>query len=263
MSRLFLRCSASTAVAALLVLPASAFAQKKGSTAPQTEESAEKRGQRPGSYYASQPGGETVDITMYERIRAEGLNHGKVMQFAGGLMDNIGPRLTGSPNMRKANEYTRDIMTAYGLSNAHLEDWGEFGMGWQQVKTWARMVAPDTAPRWSQAAPWAPATNGPVMGDVVYLPLADASELEAVKGKLAGKIVLLGAMRPTPDITESWFDRYTEEELRAMEGPEAPRAGPAPAPVRVGPRETAGSRRPWTRPGRAPCPPPARTGSPR
>ena len=74
------------------------------------------------------------------------------MQFAGGLMDNIGPRLTGSPNMKKANEFTRDIMTSYGLSNAHLEDWGEFGMSWQQVNTWARMVAPDMEPLWMQAS---------------------------------------------------------------------------------------------------------------
>ena len=45
-------------------------------------------------------------------------------------MDGIGPRLTGSPNLKRANEWTRDQFTAMGCSNAHLEDWGEFGMGW-------------------------------------------------------------------------------------------------------------------------------------
>ena len=39
--------------------------------------------------------------------------------------------------MEKANEWTRDTLTAIGLENAHLEDWGEFGMGWQQINTWA------------------------------------------------------------------------------------------------------------------------------
>ncbi len=83
------------------------------------------------------------------------------MQFAGALADGIGPRLTGSPNMAKANAWTRDTLSAIGLSNAHLEDWGEFGMGWQQINTWGRMVSPDPEPLWLQAAPWSPATNGP------------------------------------------------------------------------------------------------------
>jgi carboxypeptidase Q len=168
------------------------------------------------SYYGPQPATENIDLTMYARIRDEGFHHSKVMQFAGALADGIGPRLTGSPNMAKANAWTRDTLTAIGLENAHLEDWGEFGMGWQQINTWARMVSPDPEPLWMQAAPWSPATKGPVRGEVVYVPLTDATELEALKGKLAGKIVLLGPTRPTPDITEPLFKRYTDAELDAM-----------------------------------------------
>ena len=67
------------------------------------------------------------------------------MTLAQTLSDSIGPRLTGSPNMKRANEWTRDQLTAMGCSNAHLEDWGEFGMGWQQNNTWLRMALPDTA----------------------------------------------------------------------------------------------------------------------
>ena len=62
------------------------------------------------------------------------------------------------------------------------------------------------------------------------MPLNDAGELDALKGKLAGKIVLLGAMRPTPDITEPLFHRYTDEELHDMEGPQEARAGGPPMP---------------------------------
>jgi hypothetical protein len=169
------------------------------------------------SYYGPQPATETIDLTMYARIRDEGFHHGKVMEFAGALADGIGPRLTGSPNMAKANAWTRDTLTSMGLSNAHLEDWGELGMGWQQINTWARMVSPDPEPLWMQAAPWSPATKGPVMGEVVYVPLTDAKELDALKGKLAGKIVLLGATRPTPDITKPLFTRYTDADLKEME----------------------------------------------
>ena len=132
-------------------------------------------------------------------------------------MDGIGPRLTGSPNMAKANAWTRDTLTAIGLKNAHLEDWGEFGMGWQQINTWARMVTPDPEPLWLQAAPWSPATKGPVTGEVVYVAAERRADLDKLKGKLAGKIVLLGAMRPTPDITEPLFHRYTDAELKEME----------------------------------------------
>ena len=60
------------------------------------------------------------------------------------------------------------------------------------------MITPDPEPLWLQAAPWSPATNGPVSGQVVYLPLSDASDLEAVKGKLSGKIVLLARCGPRP-----------------------------------------------------------------
>jgi carboxypeptidase Q len=167
------------------------------------------------SYYGAQPAEESIDLTMYARIREEGFKHSHVMEFGAALADGIGPRLTGSPNMAKANAWTRDTLTAIGLSNAHLEDWGEFGMGWQQINTWARMVSPDPEPLWLQAAPWSPATAGPVKGEVVYVDLATA-KLDELKGKLAGKIVLLGAMRATPDITDPLFKRYTDAELAEM-----------------------------------------------
>jgi hypothetical protein len=151
------------------------------------------------------------------------------MQFAYALNDGIGPRLTGSPNMAKANAWTRDTLTKIGLENAHLEDWGEFGIGWQQINTWVRMASPDPEPLWAQAAPWSPATKGPVTGEAIWIdPLT--ADLDKLKGKLAGKIVLLGAMRATPDITEPLFHRYTDEELKDMEGPQGPRRGGGPPP---------------------------------
>jgi carboxypeptidase Q len=169
------------------------------------------------SYYGAQPATENLDLTMYQRIRDEGFKHSHVMQFAGALSDGIGPRLTGSPNMAKANAWTRDTLTAIGLENAHLEDWGEFGMGWQQINTWVRMVSPDPEPLWAQAAPWSPSTNGPCSGEAVQVDVQDVKDLEKYKGKLHGKIVLFGAVRATPDVTASLFHRYTTEELAEME----------------------------------------------
>jgi len=167
-------------------------------------------------YAEVQPATETLDLNMYQRIRDEGLNHSHVMEFASALMDGIGPRLTGSPNAKKANEWTRDTLTKIGLENAHLEDWGEFGMGWQQLNTWARMVTPDTAVLIVQATPWSPSTAGPVTGDVVFVNIKEEKDLDQYKGKLAGKVVLYGAMRDVPPVEKALFERYTEKELEEI-----------------------------------------------
>src|ERR1700757_2366146 len=61
------------------------------------------------------------------RIRDEGMNHSQVMETLSHLADVIGPRLTGSPNLKHANDWTRDKLTSWGLTDAHLEAWGPFG----------------------------------------------------------------------------------------------------------------------------------------
>src|SRR5690349_3613527 len=115
-----------------------------------------KAASQPGelSLSITQPQRENLDYGMYQRIRDEAIGHSHVMEYASGLMDGIGPRLTGSPNAKRANEWTRDQLIAVGCSNAHLEDWGEFGMGWQQLNTWVRMSSPDAAIFIAQATPW-------------------------------------------------------------------------------------------------------------
>ena len=167
-------------------------------------------------YAEVQPATECLDLNMYQRIRDEGLNRSHVMEFASALMDGIGPRLTGSPNLKKANEWTRDTLTKIGLEDAHLEDWGEFGMGWQQLNTWARMVAPDTAVLIVQATPWSPSTSGPVTADVAYVNIQNEKDMDQYKGKLAGKIVLFGAMRPVPPLEQPLFTRSTDKELEEV-----------------------------------------------
>ncbi len=204
-ARTFVRWSCCTAAIACFALPSIA-ADKDG-----------KKEADAGSYYGPQPATENIDLTVYARIREEGFKHSHVMEFADALDNGIGPRLTGSPNMAKANEWTKETLTKIGLENARLEDWGEFGMGWQQINTWGRMITPDPEPLWLQAAPWSPATNGPVTGEVVHISIQDVKDLDKYKGKLKGKIVLFGAIRTTPDITEPLFHRYTDEELAEME----------------------------------------------
>jgi carboxypeptidase Q len=169
------------------------------------------------SYELPQPDKETLDYTAYDEIRREALAHSHVMEYASALMDGIGPRLTGSPNLKKANEWTRDQLTAMGCRNAHLEDWGEFGMAWEQENTWVRMSSPDKAVFMAQAAPWSPATKGAVSGRAVWADIKEEKDFDTYKGKLAGKIVLLGEMREVKPVEKPLFTRYDEAELKKTE----------------------------------------------
>jgi len=165
------------------------------------------------SYELPQPAKENLDYSMYQQIRTEGLTHSHVMEYASALADGIGPRLTGSPNVKHANEWTRDQLAAMGCSNAHLEDWGEFGMGWQQLNTWTRMSSPDTAVFITQAAPWSPSSNGAISGQAISMEVKKEEDLEKYKGKLAGKVVLLGEMREVKPVDKPLFERDDEKEL--------------------------------------------------
>ena len=209
----------SVIIAALMVcaLPLSTTAADKKKN---NSSSAEKS--RP-SYEMPQPAKEDLDYSMYQQIREEGLKHSHVMEYASALMDGIGPRLTGSPNLKHANDWTRDQFTAMGCANAHLEDWGEFGMGWQQLNTWVRMSSPDTAVFIAQAAPWSPSSNGAIQGPAVTIEAKKAEDLDKYKGKVAGKIVLFGEMREVKPVDKPLFERYDDKDLaKLIDHPMAP-----------------------------------------
>src|SRR5271156_3567927 len=200
----------------LLVAAIPAFASDKKTETPDADVPA---------WEQPQPAVEAIDYGMYARIREEGFQHSHIMEYGSALADGIGPRLTGSPNLAKANAWTRDQLTAMGCVNAHLDDWGEFGMGWQQLNTWVRMTSPDTAVFNAQATPWSPATNGPVSGAAIWVNIQDEKDFDQYKGKLAGKIVFLGEMREVPVPDKPFFTRYTDKELEEMAN--NPGAGPS------------------------------------
>ena len=64
------------------------------------------------------------NLEFITRLRQEEYGYSQVMDLMSHLTDNIGARLTGSPEMKKANEWTRDEFIKWGLANAHLESWG-------------------------------------------------------------------------------------------------------------------------------------------
>ena len=156
---------------------------------------------------------EKVDLETISRIRYEGFHNSKVMELATGLMDSIGERLTGSPNMKRANEWTRDQLTAMGLSNAHLESWGPFGRGWANQYVNARMTSPDITPLIVYSKAWTPGTNGTVTGKCIRVNIEKKEDLEKYKGKLGGMIVIFGPDAEIKPITDPLFKRYTDDDL--------------------------------------------------
>ena len=161
----------------------------------------------------SQGSQEKVDLETITRIRYEGFHNSKVMELASGLMDSIGERLTGSPNMKRANEWTRDKLTELGLSNAHLESWGPFGRGWANQYVNVRMTGPDITPLIAYAKAWTPGTNGVVSGKCIRATIEDKKDFEKYRGKLAGMIVILGPNAEVKPITELPYERLNDEAL--------------------------------------------------
>jgi len=161
----------------------------------------------------SQERPEKVDLETVSRIRYEGFHNSQVMTFASGLMDSIGERLTGSPNMKRANEWTRDTLTEIGLSNAHLEPWGPFGRGWANTYVNVRMMSPDIVPLIAYAKAWTPGTNGVVTGKCIRANIEKKEDFDKYRGKLAGMIVIFGPDAEVKTITEAPFKRLTDDDL--------------------------------------------------
>ena len=170
---------------------------------------------------------EKVDLETMTRIRYEGFHNSKVMEFATGLMDNIGERLTGSPNMKRANEWTKDQLTAIGLSNSHLEPWGPFGRGWANQYVNARMTVPDVTPLLVYAKAWTPGTNGVVTGKCIRANIEKKEDFEKYKGKLAGMIVIVGPDAEVKPITEAPYKRESDDDLAKIAEYQIPGERPA------------------------------------
>jgi hypothetical protein len=165
---------------------------------------------------------EKVDLDAINKIRYEGFHNSKIMEIASGLMDQIGARLTGSPNMHKANEWTRDKLKEFGLVNSHLEPWEPFGRGWTNEYVNVRMVSPDTAPLIAYAKAWTPGTNGTVRGSVIRVNIRGPQDLAKYKGKLAGKVVLYGDDPEVKPSVEPLSERLNEKSLAEIENYQIP-----------------------------------------
>jgi len=138
-----------------------------------------------------------------------------VMDITSDLTDVYGPRLTGSPNIRKAGEWAIKEMQGWGLTNTKLEPWGPFGRGWTNDRFVAQMIAPTTGTLIGYPKAWTPGTNGPIKADAIFAPLNNDRDLDNFRGKLKGKFVLTTAARGVTPHFEPEGRRYTDDDLAA------------------------------------------------
>jgi hypothetical protein len=188
-------------------------------------------------------------VELDKKIMAEIKDHSEIMKNLEYISDVIGPRLTGSSNLEKANKWTAEKMKEYGLENVHLEPW-EIPMGWERGTARLTLKEPQVKELMVASYAWAPGTKGKVTGPVVLIetpggggggrfggPALTREDLAKYKGKLKDAVVITGA----PGAVGSVIDG---DELRTITGTGGGgrRGGRGGAP-----------------PGGAPTPPPAET----
>jgi hypothetical protein len=136
-----------------------------------------------------------VDTTGAGALIAQAMDRSEVMANLRELSDVIGPRLSGTPAMRRANDWTAERFRAYGLTAA-LEAY-TFGVTWERGAASLRLVAPFTRPITAHSWAWTAGTGGKALtGLVVMADLSTPDSLAAYKGKVRGAWVLPRAAFP-------------------------------------------------------------------
>ncbi|HZU53899.1 MAG TPA: M20/M25/M40 family metallo-hydrolase [Holophagaceae bacterium] len=127
------------------------------------------------------------------RILQEIAAHSQAFGNLEEMCDTIGPRLTGSENLRRAQAWAMDKFKAYGAEHVHEEAY-DFGPSWTRGLDSARLLTQNRQILQIAAFGWTPATKGLVRGEVTVVQADTLDQLLAFKGKVAGHIVLMGQL---------------------------------------------------------------------
>lgn len=151
-----------------------------------------------------------------EKIIKEETENSQLKQIGHELMDGIGPRLVGSPQMKKAHDWAVEKYKGWGIE-ARNEQWGEW-RGWERGITHIDMVAPWTKSLAGQQLAWSPASpTGGAQGEVVVIPdLADSVAFATWLPSVKGKYVMISAPQLTGRPDYNWEEYATEESFNKM-----------------------------------------------
>jgi len=183
---------------AIVLFSAVLFAQpQEGTTNNQTPQAAPQRTEEQRNTYRKAM--EDAD----QKIAAEVKDHSELMKNLDYLTTEIGARLTGSPQMQQASDWTLKRFRDYGI-DAHLET-ADIPHGWTRGLETAEITSPIQKRIGIHAFGWSKGTNGEVSGEVVLLNIQKPSDFDQYKGKLKGKIVMvrkptdMAKLDPNPD----------------------------------------------------------------
>ncbi len=159
---------------------------------------------------------ERIDWDAVTKIRDEGFNRSQVMELAQHITDVLGPRLSGSPSMRNAQQWALEQLDDWGLKNTNLEPWGEFGMGWSSDFVSLHMTKPQYMRVIGYPKAWTSGTDGWADGNLKIAPVRTREDLEKYRGSLHDAVVLTVPMREVEIgfMADAW--RYSDEQLQEM-----------------------------------------------
>lgn len=181
---------------------------------------------------------EKIDTEVNWRVRREETQNSQIMNLVRHLTDVYGPRLTGSPNLKAACDWSMKQMKQWGLQNENLEKWDFAHPGWSCDKYVVRVLSPYQDTLNARVVAWTPSTKGVVRAKTVQITPPDrptqeslTTYLNSVKDKIPGRIVLVGAYKEVPIQFNPAYKRREDSELRAQYDPINPVPPFPPKPV--------------------------------
>ncbi|MFI5222020.1 MAG: M28 family peptidase, partial [Bacteroidia bacterium] len=156
---------------------------------------------------------EKIDYQTISKIKDEAFNRSQVMDILFNLTDVVGPRLSGSTNLKNAQVWAQKKLTEWGMENSNIEPWGGFGRGWEVQKSYIAMTVPYYQSLIAIPKAWTPGTNGLISGNVVIVKIETEQDFEKYKGTLKGKIVIVSPIQSVVLGLKPDARRYTTEEL--------------------------------------------------
>ncbi|MBE9583590.1 M20/M25/M40 family metallo-hydrolase [Mucilaginibacter sp. JRF] len=142
------------------------------------------------------------DTAVFNRIKTAELNSSQIPQIAHYLTDVSGPRLANSQGYKRAANWAVSTMKKWGLANAGLEEWGEFGKQWDIDDFSINMKVPYVAPLRAYPNPWSANTKGVQQGKVQVLSpqqYTDTTYIALHASEFKGKWLLVAGNAPKSD----------------------------------------------------------------
>lgn len=159
---------------------------------------------------------EKIDPQVMQRIKREGLENSKVMEYLSYLTDIYSPRLAGSAEYREAGTWVVNKLKELGLENANMEPWGTFGRGWELKKFYFAMTEPQYMPIIGYPKAWTPGFNGTIEGKPILMDIKKEEDLQQFKGKLKDAIVFIQGEQEVQTSFEPDAKRYSDKELEEL-----------------------------------------------